>query len=111
MDSFRPYVWLKKNGTLFTEFFCISLPSGFRVSGTGLQSPTDDTSKGIRTYKFNVEAHTGSAPSIIDSAVGTHSQPANISSILFKVIDVTDSGNPVKKGEATSIYQDGDESN
>lgn len=107
METFRPYVWLRKQSSLFNEFFCITIPSGYRVSG-GLQSPTDDVSTGIRTYQFTIESHLSSASAVIDSNVGDHSQPANISGIEFQVIDVTDSGKPVKKGQSDTSYQNGD---
>jgi len=108
MESFRPYVWLRKQNSQYNTFFCISLPSGFRVSG-GLQSPTDNTTTGIRTYKFNIEANLPSAPSIVDSNVGNHSQPASISKIEFQVIDTTDSGRPEEKGFTDTNYQDADD--
>lgn len=108
MESFRPYVWLRKQGPQFNEFFTISIPANFRVSG-GLQSPVDNTTTGIRTYKFTIEATTPSSPSTIDSSVGNHSQPANISKIEFQVIDVSDPLKPVKKGETVSDYQDADD--
>ena len=108
MESFKPYVWLRKQGTQFNEFYRISIPSGFRVSG-GLQSPTDNTTSGIRTYQFTIEANAPSAASNVDSNVGDHSQPANISTIAFQVIDATDPIKPVKKGETDTGYQSGDD--
>ena len=108
MESLRPYVWLKKQSTQFNVFYCISIPSGFRVSG-GLQSPNDNATSGIRTYKFNVEVNLSSGASIVDSSVGNHAQPSGISSINFQVVDVTDAGKPVEKGEANTEYQKGDD--
>jgi hypothetical protein len=107
MEPFRPYVWLRKQSTQFNEFFVISIPANFRVSG-GLQVPIDDTTTGKRTYKFTIEAHVSAPPVTIDSNVGDHSQPANISTIEFLVVDVTDPNKPVNKGLTDTGYQNAD---
>src|ERR1043165_3996992 len=99
MESFRPYIWLRKQSTQFNVFYCISIPSGYRAAGGGLQSPTDDATTGIRTYQFTIEANLPSVASTVDNSAGNHSQPASITKIAFQVIDVTDSSKPVKKGE------------
>ena len=108
MEPFRPYVWLRKQGSQFNEFFTISIPANFRISG-GLQTPIDNTSTRTRTYKFTIEAHAGSAPSTVDNNTGNHSQPTNISKIEFQVVDVTIPTNPVKKGVTDTEYQDADD--
>ena len=108
MESFRPYLWLRKQSSRFNEFFLISIPANFRISG-GLQSPVDNTTTGVRTYKFTIESHATSAASIVDSNVGDHTQPANISKIEFQVVDVSDPTKPVKKGVSAEDYQDADD--
>ncbi|HYV94616.1 MAG TPA: hypothetical protein VE978_22775 [Chitinophagales bacterium] len=108
MESFRPYVWLRKQSNQYNLFYSISIPSGFRVSG-GLQSPVDDTTNGIRTYQFTIEANMPSSPSTVDNSVGNHSQPLGISKIAFQVIDDSDSERPIKKGETDTGYQSADD--
>ncbi|HYV95606.1 MAG TPA: hypothetical protein VE978_27775 [Chitinophagales bacterium] len=108
MESFRPYVWLRKQSSQYNEFFTISIPANFRVSA-GLQGPYDDTTAGVRTYKFAIEAHLTSTPSVADGSVGDHSQPANISTIEFEVIDTSDPSKPVRKGLTDTEYQNADD--
>jgi hypothetical protein len=106
MQPLRPYVWVKKNGSLYNAFFTIAIPDNFQ--SVGLQSPIDSTAACTRSYAYNIQAQSGASATTIDNYVGNHSQPTGITLIEIDVIDVTDPNNPVKKGSHISAYQNGD---
>ena len=107
MQILRPYVWLRKQSSQYNAYFSISIPADYRI--TDLSGPTDNTSTGVRTYNYGVEAHTGAPAVTVDSNIGNHSQPANISKLELVVINVTDPAHPDKKGVTVSNYQDADD--
>jgi len=106
MEPLKPYVWLKKSNNQFNAYFYINVPDGYKIDG--LQNPVDDTSTGVRTYKYLVEFLTGASGQIVGASTGAHSQPSGISKISVVVFDVSNPNNPVKQGITDTNYDDAD---
>ena len=107
MQTFKPYVWLKKVNGNYVASYLINIPANYRL--IGLQNPVDNTAAGVRIYKYYIEAQSGTTPSPVDDYTAPHTQPANISMLKIDVVDITNPTNPVKKGSTVTNYQDGDD--
>lgn len=104
MQSFKPYLWLKKNTDRYNAYFTISLPANYDV--VGLQAATE--SGGIRTYEFQITS-ASHASQTVDSSTGNHNPATGITKLEIDVVDVTDPSNHVIKGKQSLGYQDSDD--
>lgn len=102
MQSFKPYLWLKSQSSRYNLYYSISIPANYDV--VGLQTATENSTTGVRTYEFHVTA-TSHASQVVDASTGNHDPSSGITKVEIVVVDVTDP-NQVIKGKQVVIYQD-----